>query len=133
MTDTFTKEVRSKIMAKVKSENTVPEIMLRKQLYSKGVRYRINYRSLEGNPDVVIPSKKIAIFIDGCFWHKCPKCFGLPDSNKEYWRKKIEKNVERDKKANKALKLKGWRVIRIWEHEIRKDLERSVKRIVDVL
>lgn len=130
MVDTFTKEQRSQIMAKIKSKDTKPEIFFRKLLYSKGIRYRTHY-PIDGKPDVVIVSQKIAIFVDGCFWHKCPKCCRLPNSNKDYWIEKIEKNVKRDKKINETLKSKGWKVIRIWEHEIKENLEGALKKVID--
>ena len=132
MVDTFTKSQRSQIMAKIKSKNTKPETYLRKLLSSRGIRYRIHY-SLDGKPDIVFPSKKIAVFVDGCFWHKCPKCFRLPNSNKEYWSKKIQKNTERDKKINQILESKGWKVLRVWEHEIKKNPEDAINRIIELL
>jgi DNA mismatch endonuclease (patch repair protein) len=115
-------------MAKIKSKNTKPEVLFRRLLYSRGVRYRINYH-LDGKPDIVIVSKKIAIFVDGCFWHKCPKCFRSPNSNKPYWSEKIKRNIARDKRINKILKSKGWKVIRIWEHEIKNNPDSTVKKV----
>jgi DNA mismatch endonuclease (patch repair protein) len=101
---------------------------LRKELWSRGHRYRIHY-DLPGKPDIVFISKKMAVFIDGCFWHKCPKCCVAPKSNKKYWLPKLEKNVKNDKKNNKALKKLGWKVVRIWEHEIKKDFNSVLDRI----
>ena len=110
----------------IRAKNTKPEIIIRKLIYDSGLRgYRLNYRLL-GKPDIVFPKRQIAVFIDGCFWHKCPKCFIKPATNKKFWGKKIEYNVERDKIVNSQLRKKGWKVFRIWEHEVKN--ERVVKR-----
>ena len=133
MTDVLTPEQRTYNMSRIRGKNTSPEVKLRKLLWSQGIRgYRIHY-NLPGKPDIVFTKKKIAIFIDGCFWHKCPVCFQVPETRKEFWIKKIQSNVERDKKVNEQLKINGWNVIRIWEHEIRKDPEIAVKKIVAFL
>jgi len=95
-----------------------PEEKLRKALFSKGCRYRKHYG--EHKIDIAFPSRKIAIFVDGCFWHMCPKHGKLPKSNREYWIPKLRRNVERDKKINAHLKKMGWKVIRVWECEILK-------------
>jgi DNA mismatch endonuclease (patch repair protein) len=120
MADVLTKEQRKYNMSMIKCKNTKPEIILRKLLSANGVKgYRLNY-PLTGKPDIVFGKYKLAIFIDGCFWHKCPKCFIQPESNKRFWKNKIKGNVERDKKVNKLLKKEGWKVIRFWEHLLRK-------------
>jgi len=113
-------------MSQIKGKDTQPEIILRKALSSAGLKgYRLHYKLL-GKPDIVFPKKKIMVFIDGCFWHKCPKCFIKPKTNKSFWNKKIDSNVKRDDIVNLELKRKGWEVIRIWEHELRK--EKIIKR-----
>jgi DNA mismatch endonuclease (patch repair protein) len=120
-------------MSKIHGENTSPEIKIRKMLFAQGIRgYRIHF-NIPGKPDLVFTKKKIAVFIDGCFWHKCPVCFQEPETRKEFWMKKISSNVERDEKVNLQLQKEGWRVIRIWEHEIRKDPEKVVQRIDNLL
>jgi len=107
-------------MSQIRARDTQPEIILRKAISSAGISgYRLNYRLL-GKPDIVFPKRKIAVFIDGCFWHKCPRCFIKPDTNKKFWNEKIASNVKRDKIVNTELKRKGWKVLRIWEHELRK-------------
>jgi DNA mismatch endonuclease (patch repair protein) len=128
MADVFTKEVRSKVMSRIRSKNTSPEILLRKTLWKKGYRYRIHYK-LPGKPDIVFVQKRVAVFVDGCFWHKCPKCYKPPKTNKKYWLPKIEKNVDKDKKNNKKLKEADWKVIRLWEHEVKKDINECIERI----
>lgn len=132
MADVLTKEQRSYNMSMIKGRNTKPEIALRRLLFSKGIKgYRVNYK-LTGKPDIVFSVKKVAVFIDGCFWHKCPKCFKKPATNRAFWRKKIDSNIKRDKVVNAELKKKGWKVVRIWEHELRN--EKIVKRkIIDRL
>jgi DNA mismatch endonuclease (patch repair protein) len=129
MADTFTKEERSRIMAKVGSKDTKPEVAFRRMLYRGGVRYRLHY-PIDGKPDIAIPSRRVAVFIDGCFWHRCPKCFRAPASNKRYWNLKIERNVRRDRAVNRSLKSQGWQVIRAWEHEVRDKPKAAVKRVI---
>ncbi len=129
--DTFSKSERSKIMASVKSRgNKSTELQFVSILKDKGIRgWRRNY-PLIGNPDFVFPRQKIAVFIDGCFWHKCPKHCRLPASNKDYWNNKIEKNKIRDNKITKTLRANDWQVIRIWEHEIKSNkLTQKLNRI----
>jgi len=117
-------------MSQIRAKNTKPELKLRKLLCANDIRgYRIHY-NLTGKPDIVFIKKKIAIFIDGCFWHKCPVCFQEPETRKEFWTKKIQSNIDRDKKVNKQLKNDGWTVIRIWEHEIKKEPENAIKKII---
>ncbi|MGA8777119.1 MAG: very short patch repair endonuclease [Methanoregula sp.] len=129
MTDVLTREQRTRNMSNIRGKNTGPELKLRKLLWSHGIRgYRIHY-NLPGKPDIVFTKKKIAIFIDGCFWHKCPICFQEPETRKEFWMKKIQSNVERDDKVNLQLKSDGWTVMRFWEHDVRKNPEAIVKHI----
>ena len=130
MTDVLTREQRKHNMSRIRGKNTGPEIKLRKLLWSQGIRgYRIHYK-LPGKPDIVFIKKKIAIFIDGCFWHKCPIDFQEPETRKEFWMKKINSNVERDTKTTKQLQDDGWTVIRFWEHDIRKQPEDVIEKIL---
>jgi DNA mismatch endonuclease (patch repair protein) len=126
MVDTVTKETRSKIMSAIRSKNTKPEIMLRKALWSKGFRFRIQYG--EEKIDVAFPAKKVAVFVDGCFWHGCPIHAHIPKSNKVYWLPKLKKNTERDKAKNDRLHQKGWIVLRFWEHEL-SDVNKVIDKI----
>jgi len=109
-------QARSRIMAAIHSKNTKPEMTVRKALWSKGLRYRIHYG--KEKIDIAFPSRKLAIFIDGCFWHACPLHFRAPRNNVSYWRTKIERNVKRDADQNDRLKMIGWQVLRFWEHEL---------------
>ncbi len=120
-------------MSRIKGKDTLPEIQLRRLLREAGIRgYRIHY-DLPGKPDVVFIKKKIAIFIDGCFWHKCPLHFKEPETRKEFWLKKIQENVKRDEIINKTLVEDGWKLIRIWEHELKENPEEIIRRIKMVL
>lgn len=131
MADKFSKKTRSRIMSRIRGKDTKPEITLRSALHKLGYRYSLKYRFKELNfrPDIVMVSRKTCIFIDGCFWHRCPRCFKAPKSNKRYWNPKIARNVERDREQNRYLRKKGWKVIRIWEHEVEKNPERCINRI----
>jgi len=121
MTDVMTPEERSRCMAAIKGRDTKPEILVRKFLFAKGLRYRVNNRKLAGSPDIVLKKYKTVVFIDGCFWHghKGCKYYKLPKSNTEFWRKKITGNAARDYVNNVDLQLAGWRVIRIWECQVK--------------
>ncbi len=130
--DVKSPEDRSKNMSAIRNRNTKPEIKLRKALFRIGLRFRVNY-NLPGKPDIVFPGKKLAVFVDGCFWHCCPRCYREPDDNKEYWKKKIATNVKRDEKVNTILTEDGWNVLRFWEHEVKKDITRVVEIIINAL
>ena len=131
MVDTFSKTDRSRIMARVKSRNSKStELRFISILKDKGITGWVRNYKLTGKPDFAFSRLKIAIFIDGCFWHGCPNHCRMPSSNMDYWNNKIEKNKIRDKKIKKALRMKGWQVIRIWEHEIKtSELNRKLNLI----
>jgi DNA mismatch endonuclease, patch repair protein len=103
-------------MSAIHSENTKPEIELRKALWAKGLRFRKYYG--KEKIDIAFPKPKIAVFVDGCFWHGCPIHSHVPKSNKKYWIPKLKRNVERDISKNERLELEGWKVLRFWEHEL---------------
>ena len=133
MPDVHTKKQRSYNMSMIRAKNTKPEIRLRKAISLAGIRgYRLHYK-LPGKPDIVFPSRRIAVFVDGCFWHKCPKCFIIPQTHKSFWKKKIETNVSRDKEVNLLLKKSGWRVFRFWEHTLCKSPEQAAIKIITCL
>lgn len=121
MSDIFSSEKRSNIMSKISGKNTKPEILIRKFLFSKGFRYRINVKALPGKPDIVLPKYKTVIFVNGCFWHghTCKKG-RIPSSNTDFWKEKILNNKLRDKKNLDLLTELGWKVIIIWQCEISK-------------
>lgn len=119
--DNRSKEARSRNMSHISSKNTKPEETVRKYLFQHGFRYRKNVSSLPGKPDIVLPKYKTVIFVNGCFWHAHEGCkwFVPPKSNVEFWTKKFEYNKERDLKNYRSLEGLGWRVLIIWECEIR--------------
>lgn len=122
MTDIMTPEQRHRCMAAVKGKDTKPEMIVRKYLFSKGLRYRLHDKKLPGSPDIVLKKYKTVIFIDGCFWHGHEGCkyFKMPKSNEFFWEQKIRRNKARDIANDYVLETEGWNVIRIWECEIKK-------------
>lgn len=127
MADAMTPEQRSRCMAAIKGKDTKPEMIVRKYLFSRGLRFRVQVRKLPGTPDIVLPKYKTAIFVNGCFWHGHEGCkyFRLPKSNVEFWKEKIERNIERDRGSMRALLDLGWKVIRVWECELRNKANRE--------
>ncbi len=121
-TDVFSPEKRSAVMRAVKSTDTKPEIAVRKALHALGYRYRLNVKTLPGKPDLVFPKHRAVIFVHGCFWHghSCKRGKRVPKTNTAYWTEKIARNKARDKKNTAALKKLGWRVITVWECELKK-------------
>jgi len=126
---------RSELMQKIKGVNTKPELLFRKALWAKGFRYRVNKTGLPGKPDIVLKSRRLIIFIDGEFWHgykwheKKPKI----KANRGYWIPKIERNMQRDRENNQKLKELGYTVLRFWEHEIKKDLNSCIDKVLSVI
>ena len=121
MADVHDADTRSYNMSCVKSKNTKPEIWVRKYLFACGFRYRINVKKLPGTPDIVLPKYKTAIFVNGCFWHGHKNCryFVIPKTRTEWWLDKINRNIDRDQANILALKKSGWRVITIWECQLK--------------
>lgn len=132
MADVLTSAQRRYCISRIHGSNTKPEIALRSALWSLGFRYRVTNK-MPGKPDILFTKARIAIFVDGCFWHACPRHFTMPKSNKQFWKLKITRNKERDGEVNKALRRQGWRVIRFWEHEVSNNLERCVIRLTKYL
>ena len=132
MTDVLSQDQRSYCMSRIRSENTKPEVWLRKSLWRLGYRYRIKSK-LQGKPDIVFVSLNTVVFVDGCFWHKCPYHFVKPKTRTEFWMNKINGNIARDQKNTEVLEAQGWKVLRIWEHEIKSSLEDSVAKVIDTV
>ena len=130
--DNHSPEIRSYNMSRIKNKNTNPEEIVRKYLFSKGFRYRKNVKKLPGCPDIVLKKYKTAIFVNGCFWHKhnCSK-FVWPKSNTEYWHNKITRNTERDLTNYQALKNMGWKVLIVWECELKSSLRNETLHSVE--
>ena len=119
MSDIFSQTKRSDIMSKISSKDTKPEILVRKFLFSKGFRYRINVKTLPGKPDIVLPKYKTIIFVNGCFWHGHEIDGHIPHSNIDFWKKKIERNKQRDERNKETLKRLGWKVMTVWECQLK--------------
>ena len=113
-------------MSKVKSKDSKIEVEFRKAIWKAGFRYRKNAKKYFGKPDLVLKKYKTVIFIDSCFWHGCKKHCRIPATNQKYWIDKIERNKQRDKEVNKYYKKQGWRVIRVWEHDLTKNFDKVV-------
>lgn len=130
--DVHSKETRSYNMSRIKNKNTKPEELVRKFLFSKGLRYRKNDKRLPGHPDIVLPKYKTVIFVNGCFWHghKGCKYFVWPKSNEEFWKQKIGSNIERDEKNISALKQLGWNVLSIWECELKNNQKETLNNVL---
>jgi len=131
MTDVYGPEKRSAVMRRVKGRNTSPEMKVRRALTTLGARYRLHRKDLPGNPDVVMPGRRLAIFVHGCFWHghDCARGARVPQQNRDYWVAKVARNAARDAKSREALRALGWRVETIWECELKDAvaLERRLK------
>lgn len=130
--DVLTQRQRSHCMSRIKGKDTKPELILRRALWSAGLRYRLHH-GVTGRPDIAFPRSRVAVFCDGCFWHGCPDHSVSPKTNALFWKTKIGKNRARDERVAAALRAEGWTVIRFWEHDIESDpqkLARWVKRIV---
>ena len=127
MSDVHSSEVRSYNMSRIRCENTRPEEIVRKYLFSQRFRYRKNDPRLPGKPDIVLPKYRTVIFVNGCFWHHhdC-RYFVWPKSNAEFWHEKIDKNVERDRNNYETLNRMGWSIIVIWECELKADVRKEV-------
>lgn len=122
---------RSALMARVKGKNTLPEMIVRRLLHSAGWRFRLHRKELPGRPDIVLPRLKIAIFVNGCFWHRHPNCrlASTPKTRMDFWQSKFTANVERDERSYAALAALGWRVLIVWECETR-DPERLAEWLI---
>lgn len=131
-TDVLTPEQRSWCMSRIKGKNTKPELSLRKALWDAGMRYRLG-AGVFGRPDVVFKSARVAVFVDGCFWHRCPQHGVMPKKNGDFWRKKIKGNIERDRRVDAQLQGAGWKVLRFWEHEVKSDLQNILRKIKEAV
>jgi DNA mismatch endonuclease (patch repair protein) len=132
MNDIFSKEKRSKIMSSVNSKGSDIETSFRKALWHQGFRYRKNANDYFGTPDIVLPKHKTVIFIDSCFWHGCPEHFELPDTRKQFWKDKIQRNKKRDAEVTNHYKEKAeWKVFRVWEHDLKDDFEEKLRETIE--
>lgn len=134
MTDVYGPEKRSAVMRRVKGRDTTPELAVRKALTKLGARYRLHRKDLPGNPDIVMPGRRLAIFVHGCFWHghDCARGTRVPKANRDYWLAKVGRNKARDVRTRGELAALGWRVETIWECEMKKEaaLETRLARLL---
>lgn len=128
-------EMTSKVMSAIRAKNTKPELDFRKALREVGIPgYRLHWKKAPGRPDITYPRRKVAIFVHGCFWHRCPHCnLPLPKSHTDWWEKKLERNRLRDEEKVRALEAAGWIVLVFWEHEIKADAFGCAKRVKAIL
>lgn len=134
MADIHTQKQRSKNMAAIRSSNNKStELRLVELLRKYHVKGWKRGSRFYGKPDFVFSKNKITVFVDGCFWHGCKESFILPKTNRKFWKQKIERNMERDRQVSKLLRKEGWKVIRIWEHEIKKKPEITMRKIENAL
>ena len=124
---------RSEQMSAIRSKNTKPEVLLRQAVWASGLRYRRHYRTPLARSDFAFLSQKVAVFVDGCFWHGCPLHYTRPGTREEFWAKKLRENVERDRRQTLGLEEMGWLVLRVWEHEVMEDLEGCVELVKEAV
>jgi DNA mismatch endonuclease (patch repair protein) len=133
--DTFNKSDRSRIMAAVRGRgNKATELVLARLLREHGLKGWRRHVKIAGRPDFVFTTRRVAIFVDGCFWHGCAKHCRMPASNQKYWDAKIARNVRRDKLTRRTLRARGWKVIRVWEHELKISpaaVARKIERVLE--
>ncbi len=122
-------------MSANRAKNTKPELLLRKALWQAGARgYRLHYKRVPGRPDISFVSKKVAIFVNGCYWHRCPKCsYPIPKTNSTFWQTKFENNVARDERKRKELRRHGWKVITVWECDLKNRFAATLSKILRTL
>jgi len=131
--DNLTEEQRHKNMRNIKSSGTTPERLVMRELRKRKIYFAKNVSKIIGKPDIVFRRKKIIVFIDSDFWHGNPERFTMPKTNTDYWRTKIKRNKERDSQVTTELQSQGWTVIRLWEHDIKKNFDHCMNLIVDAL
>lgn len=129
MADDRTPAQRSETMRRVRGKDTREEVMLRRELHARGLRYRLHAKDLPGKPDVVFRAARVAVYVDGAFWHGHPEKCRLPATNREYWVSKIERNKARDVRVNAELGAMGWRVVRLWDFEVKASPARCAARV----
>jgi DNA mismatch endonuclease, patch repair protein len=117
-------------MSRIRGRDTGPELELRRRLWRLGFRYRLGGGGLPGRPDIVFPRRHLAVFVDGCFWHSCPRHRVWPKTRAGFWRSKLQANQRRDLQVTRRLRASGWRVVRIWEHELGSTPRRALRRVL---
>ena len=132
MPDVFAPEKRSQVMSRIRGRgNRETEVALMRLFRLHGISGWRRHAVVFGRPDFVFPREKLAVFVDGCFWHRCPQHSNIPVNNREFWRRKLERNVLRDRLVSRTLRARGWRVLRIWEHDLRgSGKSRCIRRLI---
>lgn len=130
--DVFSAAKRSWVMSRVRGKDTTPERVVRSALHKAGYRFRLYRPDLPGKPDIVLPGHRTVIFVNGCFWHQHTGCrkATIPENNREFWRRKLTRTIERDRKNLRKLRRLGWRVITLWECHIKASIDNSMNRVV---
>ena len=132
MPDRFAASTRSAIMSRIRGRNTAPELLLRRALWVRGVRFRVHDKALTGRPDISHRGKRLAVFVDGCFWHGCPLHYQRPVANRDFWDAKLRRNRSRRKQVTTHLQAEGWRVLELWECEILEKTEKVADRVARI-
>lgn len=134
MPDKFPREVRSRIMSRIRGKDTKPEMAVRRILWGFGLRYRVHDRAILSTPDISNRRLKLAVFVDGCFWHGCPTCYREPKTNTDFWRDKVSRNRRHRETVRAGLEAQGFHVVEIWEHEVDDPdiVTRNVRAALDV-
>lgn len=130
--DIWSKPKRSEVMSKIRGKNTKPEMILRSQLFKQGFRFRVHQKDLPGKPDIVLPKYRTVIFVHGCFWHYHKECREgrIPSTNSKFWTEKLQRNISKDEANIKALRKDKWKVQVIWECDIEKNLDKTMKKLI---
>lgn len=131
--DNLTRSQRSKNMRNIRSKDTLMEIKIRSCIHRLGLRFRKNVLELPGKPDIVFPSYKVVVFLDSCFWHMCPYHYNIPKTRRNYWFPKLIRNKEKAKEVNKKLKNEGWKIVRLWEHQVKNNFDKCITKIINAL
>ncbi|MGE5371706.1 MAG: very short patch repair endonuclease [Solirubrobacterales bacterium] len=133
MTDSVTREVRSRVMGAVKNKHTKFEDSVTVELWKRGHRFRRNVKDLPGKPDIAIKKYRIVIFLDSCFWHGCPQHCRMPKSNVDFWERKMERNRQRDAEVTQYYCESGWHILRVWEHQLIEDYYGTISQIANFI
>jgi DNA mismatch endonuclease (patch repair protein) len=130
--DIWSKPERSEVMSRIRGKNTKPEMILRSQLFKQGFRFRVHQKDLPVKPDIVLPKYRTVIFVHGCFWHYHKDCREgrIPSTNSKFWTEKLQRNISKDEANIKALRKDKWKVQVIWECDIEKNLEKTMKKLI---